>query len=253
MKPNRLAYLYISFFLCFTSIQAQKIDTFKTNSGIIKIQPILHGSLVLTFQNKIIYVDPYGGKDLYSNIKSPDIILITDIHGDHLDHKTLDSIDTSKAIIIAPQAVADKISEKYKSKLTVLNNDQNIHRLGFYIGAIPMYNLPEEQNSKHPKGRGNGYLLNIDDKQIYISGDTEDIKEMRNLQNIDIAFVCMNLPFTMDINQAADAVLEFQPKVVYPFHYRGSNGFCDVNEFKKLVNSKNKNIEVRLAEWYPTD
>jgi len=114
-----------------------------------------------------------------------------------------------------------------------------------------MYNLPEDANSKHPKGRGNGYLLSIDNKHIYISGDTEDILEMRMLRNIDIAFICMNLPYTMDINQAANAVLEFQPKIVYPYHYRGKNGYSDITKFKELVNTKNKNIEIRIRNWYP--
>lgn len=252
MKPNKLAYLYITLLCSIITLQAQQVDTFKTNKGIIKIQPVLHGSLVLTYENTTIYVDPYGGKDLYTGLKSPDIILITDIHGDHLDFKTLDSINTKKAIFITPQAVADKLPEKYKSNLTVLNNNQAIHRLGMYIKAIPMYNLPVDPPSKkHPKGRGNGYLLTIADKVIYISGDTEDILEMRQLKNIDIAFVCMNLPYTMTIDQAASAVLEFQPKVVYPYHYRGSNGFSDIQQFKNLVNKKNNTIDVRLAEWYP--
>ncbi len=231
--------------------QTSKFDIIKTKNSEISIQPIMHGSLVITFQDKTIYVDPYGGSKLYEGIKSPDIILITDIHGDHLHPKTLDSIDTSKAFFITPQAVADKLSEEYKSKVTVLNNGQGIHRFGIFIKALPMYNLPEVNDSKHPKGRGNGYLLNIDETQIYISGDTEDIPEMRLLRNIDVAFICMNLPYTMNINQAADAVLEFQPTVVYPYHYRGQGGFSDVAQFKKLVNSKNTAIEVRLAEWYP--
>ena len=88
-------------------------------------------------------------------------------------------------------------------------------------------------------------------KRIYISGDTEDTKEMRELKNIDVAFVCMNLPFTMDINQAASAVLEFKPKIVYPFHYRGQDGFSDTEAFKKLVNAKDASIDVRLRDWYP--
>ena len=252
MKPNKLTYLSLILILNIITTKAQTFETFKTGLGVLKIQPILHGSMVLTFQNKTIYVDPYGGAKLYNNLKSPDIILITDIHGDHLDLETLDSINTSKAIFITPQAVADKLPEKYKSKINILNNGQGIHRLDFYIKAIPMYNLPVDPPSKkHPKGRGNGYLLNIDNLQIYISGDTQDIPEMRMLENIDIAFVCMNLPYTMTVDQAASAVLEFQPKVVFPYHYRGTNGLSDVNHFKKLVNEKNKNIEVRLSNWYP--
>ena len=114
-----------------------------------------------------------------------------------------------------------------------------------------MYNLPEAADSRHTKGRGNGYILTMGGKKIYLSGDTEDIPEMRALKDIDVAFVCMNLPFTMDINQAASAVLEFKPKIVYPYHYRGQGGLADVEGFKKLVNAGNPKIEVRLRSWYP--
>ena len=113
-----------------------------------------------------------------------------------------------------------------------------------------MYNLPESPSSMHTKGRGNGYLIEAGNKRIYISGDTEDIPEMRNLKNIDVAFVCMNLPYTMDIKQAAGAVLAFKPKIVYPYHYRGKDGLSDVQEFKRMVISANKMIDVRLLKWY---
>ena len=114
-----------------------------------------------------------------------------------------------------------------------------------------MYNLPESEDSRHTKGRGNGYVLTFGDKRIYISGDTEDIAEMRALKDIDYAFVCMNLPYTMNIEQAADAVLEFKPGVVYPFHYRGGGGkFSDVDAFKTLVNNSDSSIEVRVRDWY---
>lgn len=109
-----------------------------------------------------------------------------------------------------------------------------------------MYNLPESPTAFHTRGRGNGYVLTIGGKKIYISGDTSDIPEMRSLKGIDIAFVCMNLPYTMDVKTAAGGVLAFKPKIVYPYHYRGQ----DVNEFKKLVNAGDKNIEVRLRDWY---
>ena len=103
----------------------------------------------------------------------------------------------------------------------------------------------------HTKGRGNGYVLTMGEKNIYISGDTQGIPEMRSLKNIDIAFICMNLPYTMDVQEAADAVLDFEPKIVYPYHYRGKEGFSDIQEFKKMVEAKDKNIEVRLRNWYP--
>ena len=251
MIKNIIASFLLVFFFTNGFSQKASKDIFETKNGTITIQPVLHSSLIITYNNTTIYVDPYGGIEKYKDYKNPDIVLITDIHGDHLDLKTLDSINTSTSEIITASSVLKLLPSTYKSKTTVLKNGQGIHRSDIFIKAIAMYNLPEEKDSKHPKGRGNGYILTIDDTQIYISGDTEDTAEMRSLQNIDIAFVCMNLPYTMDINQAADAVLAFKPKVVYPFHYRGQNGFSDVEEFKNLVNSKNNQIDVRLKNWYP--
>ena len=251
MIKNIIASFLLVFFFTNGFSQKASKDIFETKNGTITIQPVLHSSLIITYNNTTIYVDPYGGIERYKDYEKPDIVLITDIHGDHLDLKTLDSINTSTSEIITASSVLKLLPSTYKSKTTVLKNGQGIHRSDIFIKAIAMYNLPEEKDSKHPKGRGNGYILTIDDTQIYISGDTEDTAEMRSLQNIDIAFVCMNLPYTMDINQAADAVLAFKPKVVYPFHYRGQNGFSDVEEFKNLVNSKNNQIDVRLKNWYP--
>jgi L-ascorbate metabolism protein UlaG (beta-lactamase superfamily) len=235
-----------------TTLLAQRAspDEIKTSSGMLSIQPVEHASLVLSWNNKTIYVDPNGGGKLFEGLKAPDLILITDIHGDHMNAETLDQLETSKAKLVVPKAVAEKLPEKYKDKLVALDNGATTSQLGIKITGIPMYNLPEDAESRHTKGRGNGYVLDIGGKQIYISGDTEDIPEMRNLKNIDVAFVCMNQPYTMDINQAADAVLAFKPKIVYPFHYRGQGGLADVEAFKKLVNDGDKKIDVRLRKWY---
>ncbi|WP_117880708.1 MBL fold metallo-hydrolase [Aureibaculum luteum] len=247
--------IILSFVFCMLSIGfnfAQRVpaDTIKTNDGAIIIQPITHGALVLQWNNTTIYVDPYGGSELYKGITAPDLILITDIHGDHTDLKTLAGIDTQKAKFIVPPAVAEMLKTDYESQLEIVKNGEMAVHGEIFINTIPMYNLPEEENSKHPKGRGNGYFINLGGKALYISGDTEDIKEMRALKDIDIAFVCMNLPYTMDINQAASAVLEFKPKIVYPYHYRGNPDMSDTEVFKKLVNDKNSKIEVRLRDWY---
>lgn len=228
---------------------AQESDFYQTSVGELKITPILHGSLVLEFNDVIIFVDPYGDSQNYNSFSSPNMILITDSHGDHLNQETLDALDLKNTEFIVPQDVKDKLSLNYKT--TILKNGQGIHRNGLFIDAIPMYNLPEGETSRHPKGRGNGYLLTIGDKIIYISGDTEDIPEMRMLRNVDIAFLCMNLPYTMDIYQAANAVLEFQPKIVYPYHYRGKDGYSDIEAFKNLVGKENTTIEVKLKNWYP--
>ena len=248
MKPTIVIGLLL--FTYAALAQLPPADKLKTAKGTLTLQPITHGSLVLTWNNVTLYVDPYGGGQLYQGIAPPDLILITDIHGDHLNPETLAAIETGKAAIIAPQAVVDQLPENLKGKASVLANGNKVEKSGVEILAIPMYNLPDDQDARHSKGRGNGYVLTLGGKRIYISGDTEDIPEMRALKSIDVAFVCMNLPYTMDINQAASAVLEFKPKVVYPYHYRGQGGLADVAGFKKLVNAGSKSIDVRLRNWY---
>jgi L-ascorbate metabolism protein UlaG (beta-lactamase superfamily) len=231
--------------------QNAPVQTIQTNSGNLQIQPVTHATFVMTYNNKTFYIDPTGGASAFAGMAHPDVILVTDIHGDHNDPATIDAIKTANTIIVAPKAVAEKLVNIDKSKLVILNNGENTNQGGVSIKAIPMYNLPDDAESRHTKGRGNGYVISFGGKNIYVSGDTEDIPEMRQLKNIDVAFVCMNLPYTMDIKQAASAVLEFKPKIVYPYHYRGQGGLSDVEGFKKLVNEGDKNIEVRLVNWYP--
>lgn len=247
-------YTFILFLMISSMASAQRSapDQIETKKGPMSIQPILHGTVALTWDGKTIYVDPYGGGKAFEGIDSPDLILITDIHGDHMSIETLEAIETSKAIIIAPSAVTEKLPNNLKALTTSLDNGKKIEKLGISITALPMYNLPEDSESRHTKGRGNGYVLNIGGKNIYLSGDTEDIPEMRALKNIDVAFVCMNLPYTMDIDQASSAVIDFKPKVVYPYHYRGQGGLADVEAFQKKVNASNNKIEVRLRNWYPS-
>jgi len=121
---------------------------------------------------------------------------------------------------------------------------------GMTIEAIPMYNLRDEALNFHPKGRGNGYVISLAGERIYISGDTEDIPEMRELTNIDKAFICMNLPYTMTVESAASAVLDFKPKIAIPYHYRGKDGLSDIENFKQIIESKNSDIKVEFLKWY---
>lgn len=236
------------------TMQAQenliKPDIINTGYGDLIIQPIKHGSLVLTFEGKTIYVDPTGGKAQYKSLAKPDIILITDIHGDHFDIKTIKELDAKDALIVAPEVVTNKLTYSYKQNVITLNNLQGVHRFGLFISAIPMYNLPETANSKHPKGRGNGYTISIEDFDIYISGDTSATQEMKMLYEIDVAFVCMNLPYTMDIEEASEGVLAFQPKIIYPYHYKGKDMISDTKKFKEIVDKENLDIDVRLRDWY---
>lgn len=225
----------------------------KHENSKIKIIPIAHATTVLEWNDITIYIDPVGGAEAFEDQKLPNLILITDIHGDHFSLETLEALNTEKAKIIVPQAVADKIPDNFIPKLDVLDNGNSKERSGISVEAIPMYNLREEALKFHEKGRGNGYVLNIGEQRLYFSGDTEDIPEMRALQNIDKAFICMNLPYTMTPELAADAVLEFKPKQVYPYHYRGNPDVSDVTKFKAIVNGGNTQIEVIQLDWYPND
>jgi L-ascorbate metabolism protein UlaG (beta-lactamase superfamily) len=132
----------------------------------------------------------------------------------------------------------------------VLANDETVTDKGVTITAVPMYNIPETDDSRHAKGRGNGYILEGAGSRVYIAGDTGPIPEMKALKNIDMAFIPMNLPYTMGVDDAALAVLAFAPTKVYPYHYRQPDGFADVAKFKTLVNTGNPDIEVVLLEWY---
>ena len=236
----------------FTAAQAQlpKADMVTTPKGNVTIQPVVHASLVLEFNKIAIYVDPINGAETYKNMKKPDLVLITHIHGDHFDMKTLRGLDLSHATLVVPQSVADKMPAEWKNKIVVLHNGGSTVQHGIPIKAIAMYNMPGDSTVHHPKGQGNGYVLNLGDKRFYISGDTEATPEMRSLKNIDVAFVCMNLPYTMDVEEAASGVLAFKPKIVYPYHYRTPTGFSDVAKFKSLVNAGDPSIDVRLRNWY---
>ncbi len=233
----------------------KKMETAITQSNTIHIDPIFHASLILEWDSIHIYVDPVDQdkKDLFNGKPDADIILITDIHGDHFDTEVLKQISKEKTTIIAPQAVADMMTDVLKSKVMVMNNGEKKDLDGFTIEAIPMYNLPGPNEKYHTKGRGNGYVIEKNGERVYISGDTAGIPEMRVLENIDIAFICMNLPYTMDPAEAASTVLDFKPKNVYPYHYRQhpTNDYADVAKFKELVQAANNEINVVQLDWYP--
>ncbi|WP_029033558.1 MBL fold metallo-hydrolase [Salinimicrobium terrae] len=219
----------------------------------IDINPISHATAVINWGETTIYLDPVGGAEAFDGMDEPDMVLITHTHGDHLDAETLAGLNLGNISIIAPQAVKDELPDSLATKVTLMSNGETLAQSGISIEAIPMYNLREEALQYHPKGVGNGYVLEKDGQRLYIAGDTEDIPEMRNLQNIDIALVPMNLPYTMPVDAAADAVIEFAPEIVYPYHFRGQDGKADVEKFKQLVNEGNSNVEVVLANWYPDE
>jgi L-ascorbate metabolism protein UlaG (beta-lactamase superfamily) len=220
-------------------------DRVATKDGDLVIHPINHATLALGWKNLTFYIDPVGGAARFAGLPRPDLILITHDHGDHLSADTLKAVAGEKTALVAPPAVAGQLPAELRQRTTVLTNGETKSLQGITIEAVPMYNTTPERANFHPKGRGNGYVLTFADKRVYLSGDTEDIPEMRALKNIAVAFLCMNLPYTMTVDQAASAVREFRPKIVYPYHSRGS----DLEKFKKLV-GEDVGVEVRLRDWY---
>ncbi len=214
-------------------------DVFPTSAGNVEITPIQHASIMLQAGGKVLYVDPAQGK--YDGLPQADYILITDIHGDHLAPAVLDKLRKPGTVIVAPGAVAQTVKDA-----KVLANGQSTTLGAFGIDAIPMYNLKPAANGQvyHEKGRGNGYIVTYGGKRFYFAGDTEGIPEMRALKGIDVAFIPMNLPFTMAPEAAAEAVRAFHPAVVYPYHYRGQ----DPKVFAKAL--EGTGIDVRLRDWY---
>ena len=256
---SRLACVVLGFLLLFgvTAGAAAKSDkdavigpvALKTADGRLRLHIIEHASFVATWNGHTLYVDPVGDPARYAGLPAPDVILITHAHHDHFAPDTLAALETRHAVVVMPETVNEKMKETVGAQHIVLENGDKTTVHDIPIRAIPAYNLPASPDAHHPKGWGNGYVLTLADKRVYISGDTEGVPAMRHLDNIDLAFVCMNLPYTMDTEQAADVVLDFKPKVVYPYHYRGQN----IEDFKRRVNAGDSDIDVRLRDWYPDD
>lgn len=211
-------------------------DVIKTTSGPITIHFIGHGTLEIDFGRVVIHVDPWSKLADYSALPKADIILITHGHPDHLDTEAIGLLTKKDTRIIVTAAVHDEIK-----KGTVMNNGDILQVKGIEVQAVPAYNTSEGKEKFHPKGRDNGYVMMLGDKRIYIAGDTENIPEMADLKDIDIAFLPMNQPYTMLPEQVADAVTKFMPKILYPYHY----GDTDVSKLKKLMASV-KGVELRI-------
>ena len=238
---HRIPLVLILFAGLSAALAQRPVEEFQTKSGIVKITPVRHASMMIEAGGKIIHVDPWSQGN-YDGLPKADLILITDIHGDHFDPKTIDSLKKSGTTVIAPSVVAEKLSDA-----KVLSNGQKTSWEQWSIEAVPMYNMkrgPSEGKFFHDKGRGNGYVMTYGGARFYIAGDTEGTPEMLALKNIDVAFIPMNLPYTMPPEEAAQAVRAFHPKIVYPYHYRGS----DLTAFEKSL--QGSGIDVRIRDWY---
>jgi L-ascorbate metabolism protein UlaG (beta-lactamase superfamily) len=226
------------------ALAAGQTQTFSTQANAVRITPIYHAAVQITEGRDTIYIDPAKPAKI-DGMTPGDLILITDIHGDHMDAADVTALSKAGTMVIAPAAVAKTITQAQ-----VLANGESTRWRDWKITAVPMYNISHNQPNGQPfhdKGRGNGYVLNYGGKNFYFAGDTEGTPEMRALKNIDVAFIPMNLPYTMTPAEAADAVKAFHPKVAIPYHYKGQ----DITVFKKDL--EGSGVEVRLLDWYPGD
>ncbi len=230
--------LCISFF---SNAQEFEKDIFNTSKGELAITFIGHGTLMMEYDEQIIHIDPVGNYADYSTMPKANLILITHEHGDHLDINAISKIKKENTIVILTQSCSGKFPEG-----EIMENGDKTSVAGLSISAVPAYNLVNKRSDGsffHPKGRGNGYIIDFGDTKVYVAGDTENIPEMKSLKHIDIAFLPMNLPYTMTPEMVADAAKAFQPKILYPYHF----GSTDTNKLLELLNNE-PTIEVRIRK-----
>ena len=241
-KSSFLIILFVAFFAgeATASMDIEK-DTVATSKGNLEITFIGHGSLMFTYKNIVIQVDPFSTLTDYSSLPKANLILITHDHRDHLDPGALDKVRTDRTILILTEACAAKVS----GGIVMKNGDLETVG-GLIIEATPAYNLVHMRSEGvpfHPKGLGNGYVISFGDTRVYVAGDTENIPEMKNLKNIDYAFLPMNLPYTMTPEMVADAAKAFKPKVLYPYHF----GNTDTTQLVELMKGTPQ-VEVRIRK-----
>ena len=216
-------------------------DIIETSEGSLEITFIDHATLMFTFGGKIIHLDPVTRFADYTKMPKADLVLITHEHRDHLDIKALEHIRTEKTVVALTEIGAARIKGG-----VVMGNGDVKSLAGFKIEAVPAYNILHMLSAGvpyHPKGRGNGYVITFGDKRLYVAGDTENIPEMKELKGIDIAFLPMNLPYTMTTEMVADAAKTFMPKILYPYHY----SMMDTSKLQEQLKDI-KEIEIRIRK-----
>ena len=216
-------------------------DSIETCVGALKITCIGHGTLMFTFGGKIIHVDPVAREAEYETMPKADIILITHEHRDHLDPDAIAVLRKKGTVILLPESCAPAVTGG-----TLMGNGDGQVVGDVKVEAVPAYNLINKRPSGqpyHPRGQGNGYIITFGDKRVYVAGDTENTPEMKGLANIDVAFLPMNLPYTMTPEMVADAARAFRPKLLYPYHF----GETDTSELVKLLAAE-RDIEVRIRK-----
>lgn len=242
-KPILSLMLIFLFFLCPIAALCQQYetDTIETSTGPLQITFLGHASLEMLFNGKQIYIDPVGEYADFSKLPKADIILVTHEHKDHFDLNTLETLRTKNTLIVLPEGCAIQ----YPEGIVMRNEDVKIVQ-GLKIEGVPAYNIVHKRSSGFPyhiKGMGNGYILTFGDKRVYIAGDTEKIPEMKELSEIDIAFLPVSIPYTMSVEMAADAVKVIRPKIFYPYHYSDT----DLSELVELLKGQSE-TEIRIRK-----
>ena len=241
MKGLLLFINVLSLIMVLSAFAQKKFETdiIKTSAGDLKITFIGHGTLMFNFGGKVIHVDPYSTLADYNILPKAHLILLTHEHMDHLDLKALNMVRTEKTVVVLSETCAKQL----QGGIVMMNGDVKTVE-GFKIEAVPAYNIVHKRDTGqlfHPKGVGNGYIITFGDKRVYVAGDTENVPEMKCLKNIDIAFLPMNLPYTMTPEMVAEAAKAFKPKILYPYHF----GETDTSKVVNLLKGTPE-IEVRI-------
>ena len=229
------------------AVAVMAADNIPATGGDIVVTPITHGNVQVEHGGTVVIVDPWSRGDL-SMAKPADVILVTDIHGDHLDPEAIAKVRKPGAPVVMPAAVQQEAGDAIPGPAVVMANGETRTVAGVTIEAVAMYNVrpnPETGEIRHTKGRGNGYIVTLGGKRLYFAGDTECTREMRALTKIDAAFLPMNPPNTMPPAEAAECASAFKPVIAYPYHHRGQ----DPKEF--AAGLEGQPVEVRILDWYP--
>ena len=246
MKLSAVVSLSLLLIRAAAAAQTPAMTTIPADGGAITVTPFQHASVQVEHGGKVIWVDPAQGN--YASAKKGDLILVTDVHGDHMNPDTLALVRKPEAPVVMPAAVQKGAGERIPGPAEVIANGQTRTIAGVTIEAVPMYNLqrgPAPGQLYHDKGRGNGYVVTVGGKRLYFAGDTECTPEMKALKNIDVAFIPMNLPYTMTPAEAAGCVAAFKPRIAIPYHFMGQK----VEEFQAAL--KDAGVEIRILNWYP--
>jgi len=236
-----MSLIFFSATMAMAADQNFETDIVKTAQGDLVITCIGHGTLMMSFGGKIIHIDPVSQMADYSQLPKADLILVTHEHSDHLDLQAIEKTKTGKTVLV----ITENVAKQVRDGIVMKNGDEKMIA-GFRIEAVPAYNIIHMRSPGvpyHAKGVGNGYIISFGDKRVYIAGDTENTPEMKSVRNIDIAFLPMNLPYTMTPEMVADAAKAILPKILYPYHY----GKTDTQKLIELLRDE-KNIEVRIRK-----